>query len=85
MDRPPLDRAKLLSQWEAWERGDEMPGRTMANLNTGEARGLLEAAGDEAAEMLVAWNRWEKGQSVPVEVLAALKDGGMREFLASQP
>ena len=84
MDRPPPEPAKLLSQWEACERGNELPGRTMANLKTGEARVLLEAAGEEAAEMLAAWTRWEKGQSVPAEVLSALKEGGMRDFLASR-
>ncbi len=84
MDRPPPEPAKLLHQWEAWERGDELPGRTMANLKTGEARDLLEAAGDEAAPLLAAWTRWEKGQSLPAEVLAALKEGGMRSFLAAR-
>jgi len=82
MDRPPPEPAKLLNQWDAWERGDELPGRTMANLKTGGAKMLLEAAGDESAELLAAWSRWEKGQSVPAEVLSALKAGGMREFLA---
>ncbi len=84
MDRPPPEPAKLLSQWEAWERGDELPGRTMANLKTGEARMLLEAAGEESAELLAAWNRWEKGQCVPAEVLRILKDGGMQDFLATR-
>ena len=84
MDRPPPEPAKLLNQWDAWERGDELPGRTMANLKTGEARVLLEAAGDGSAELLTAWQRWEKGQSVPTEVLAALKAGGMRDFLAAR-
>ena len=84
MDRPPPEPAKLLNQWEAWERGNELPGRTMANLKTGEAKALLEAAGDEAADLLAAWNRWEKGQSVPGEVLAVLKEAGMRQFLSSR-
>ncbi len=84
MDRPPPEPAKLLHQWDAWEQGDELPGRTMANLKTGEARSLLEAAGDESATLLGAWTRWEKGQSVPTEVLAVLKEGGMREFLAAR-
>ena len=84
MDRPPPEPAKLLNQWEAWERGDELPGRTMANLKTGEARMLLEAAGEESTALLTAWTRWEKGQSVPAEVLAALKEGGMRDFLATR-
>jgi len=84
MDRPPPEPAKLLSQWEAWERGDELPGRTMANLKTGHAKTLLEAAGDECADLLAAWTRWEKGQSVPIEVLGVLKQGGMRDFLVAR-
>ena len=84
MDRPPPEPAKLLQQWDAWERGDELPGRTMANLKTGEVRTLLEAPGDDAAALLTAWTKWEKGQSVPTEVLAALKEGGMRQFLSSR-
>ena len=84
MDRPPPEPAKLLSQWEAWERGDELPGRTMANLKTGDARMLLEAGGDESARLLEAWTRWEKGQSIPTEVLGALKDAGMRDFLVAR-
>jgi hypothetical protein len=82
--RPPPEPAKLLHQWDAWERGDELPGRTMANLKTGEARMLLEAAGEESAALLAAWTRWEKGQSVPSEVLGALKEAGMRSFLAAR-
>jgi len=84
MDRPPPEPAKLLHQWDAWERGDELPGRTMANLKTGDARALLEAAGEDAAPLLTAWTRWEKGQSVPPDVLAALKEGGMRDFLSAR-
>ena len=50
VDRPAPDPAKLLSQWDDWERGDELPGRTMANLKTGEARQLLEALSSAAGE-----------------------------------
>lgn len=41
--RPPADPSKLLSQWMAWEKGEETPGRVMANLKTGGMRELLEA------------------------------------------
>lgn len=34
MDTPPPDPEKLLAAWMAWERGDETPGRVMANLKT---------------------------------------------------
>ena len=42
MDRPLPDPAKLLAQWMEWERGEETPGRVMANLKTAGLRVLLE-------------------------------------------
>jgi hypothetical protein len=41
--RPAPDPAKLLGQWMEWERGEETPGRVMANMKTGGLRDLLEA------------------------------------------
>jgi hypothetical protein len=40
-ERPPPDPEKLLAWWMEWERGDEGPGRTMANLKTGGLADLL--------------------------------------------
>lgn len=52
MERPPPDPTKLLAQWMAWERGEETPGRVMANLKTGGLRLLLEQlAGDPTADL----------------------------------
>ncbi len=42
-DRPPTDPAKLLAHWMEWERGEESPGRVMANLKTAGLRDVLEA------------------------------------------
>jgi hypothetical protein len=42
LERPPPDPSKLLSQWMEWERGEETPGRVMANLKTSGMRELLE-------------------------------------------
>jgi hypothetical protein len=42
MDRPLPDPAKLLEEWMEWERGEETPGRVMANLKIGGLRDLLE-------------------------------------------
>ncbi len=42
-DRPAPDPAKLLAQWMEWERGEQTPGRVMANLKTAGLRDLLEA------------------------------------------
>lgn len=41
-DRPAPDPAKLLAQWMEWERGEETPGRVIANMKTGGLRDLLE-------------------------------------------
>lgn len=43
MDRPPPNPQKLFDIWMAWERGEETPGRVMANLKTGGMKELLES------------------------------------------
>jgi len=51
MDTLVPDPAKLLAQWNEWERGEVEPGRLLANLKTGGLPDLLAAlAGDEAAD-----------------------------------
>jgi hypothetical protein len=40
---PPIDLAKMQSAWDDWERGDEMPGRTMAHLKTAGFADLIKA------------------------------------------
>ncbi len=33
-ERPAPDLNKLIAAWEEWERGEETPGRVLANLKT---------------------------------------------------
>lgn len=33
-ERPAPDLEKLIAAWDDWERGDETPGRVLANLKT---------------------------------------------------
>ncbi len=33
-ERPAPDLTKLIAAWEAWEKGEEQPGRVLANLKT---------------------------------------------------
>lgn len=33
-ERPAPDLSKLIAAWEAWEKGEEMPGKVLANLKT---------------------------------------------------
>ena len=42
MELPPPDPVKLLDVWMDWERGNETPGKTMADLKRAGLRELLE-------------------------------------------
>jgi len=41
-ERPPPDPSKLLTSWMEWEKGEQPPGRVLANLKTGGMREVLE-------------------------------------------
>jgi hypothetical protein len=43
MDKPAPDPDKLLAYWEEWERGEQTPGRVIANLKTAGMLELLRA------------------------------------------
>lgn len=32
--KPAMDLEKMKAAWDAWERGEEQPGKTLANLKT---------------------------------------------------
>ena len=55
--RPPADPTKLLNQWMAWEKGEETPGRVMANLKTSGMRELLEALASARPDAAVTSGR----------------------------
>ena len=47
-ERPAPDLNKLITAWETWEKGEEMPGRVLANMKTaglGEILAELKAQG----------------------------------------
>jgi len=50
MEIPPPDVEKILAAWNEWERGDETPGRVMANLKTAGLPGLLQQLVDDLPE-----------------------------------
>lgn len=50
METPPVDPAKLLEHWMEWEKGEQTPGRAMANLKTGGLREVLEELAARAEE-----------------------------------
>ncbi|HRE02693.1 MAG TPA: hypothetical protein PLV68_15430 [Ilumatobacteraceae bacterium] len=33
-ERPPADLSKLVTAWHEWERGEESPGKVLANMKT---------------------------------------------------
>ena len=45
-ERPAPDLEKLRGYWEAWERGEETPGRVLANLKTAGLPELLQQLAD---------------------------------------
>jgi hypothetical protein len=47
---PAPDAAKLLSIWMTWERGEETPGRVLADLKTAGMPQLLQFAVEAAAD-----------------------------------
>lgn len=42
-ERPAPDVSKLINAWEEWERGEQLPGKVLANLKTA---GLAEVLKD---------------------------------------
>jgi hypothetical protein len=54
MELPPPDPQKLLDVWLLWERGDETPGQTLANLKKAGMRELLESTVQAQQEILGA-------------------------------
>ena len=45
-EQPQPDMEKMLLDWQTWEKGEEMPGKTLANLKT--------AGLDEVLKQLIA-------------------------------
>jgi hypothetical protein len=45
-DKPPPDLAKLIAAWEEFERGEETPGRVLANLKTAGLPEVLQSLAD---------------------------------------
>ena len=43
---PAPDVSKLLGYWEEWERGEETPGKVLANLKTSGLSTLLQQLAD---------------------------------------
>ncbi|MCU1501646.1 MAG: hypothetical protein JWM12_1000 [Ilumatobacteraceae bacterium] len=41
-EAPAPDLNKLLTAWEAWERGEEMPGKVLANMKTAGFASILQ-------------------------------------------
>jgi len=39
---PAPDLAQLKADWDSWEKGEETPGRVLANMKTHGMRGLLQ-------------------------------------------
>jgi hypothetical protein len=49
MELPPIDPAKLLDIWMRWERGEDSPGRIIADLKIARLPELLTELAESAA------------------------------------
>jgi hypothetical protein len=45
-ERPAPDLQKLLAAWESWEKGEEQPGRVLANMKTAGLADILKQLRD---------------------------------------
>ena len=45
-ETPAPDLAKLITAWEQWETGEEMPGKVLANLKTAGLHDVLRQLSD---------------------------------------
>ncbi|MBU6315458.1 MAG: hypothetical protein KGR47_03015 [Acidobacteria bacterium] len=46
-EAPAPDLGKLLNAWQEWERGEQMPGRVLANLKTAGLAQVLQQLIDQ--------------------------------------
>ena len=47
-EQPAPDLAKIAAAWEAWEKGEETPGRVLANMKTAGFPAVLQQLVDES-------------------------------------
>lgn len=83
-ERPPAEPAKIISAWATWTSGDELPGRTMADLKIAGLDVVLAdlASDNDSAESLFEhWTAWEKGRSTPQHALAELSEHGLGDLI----
>lgn len=45
-EAPAPDLAKIIAAWDEWERGDESPGRVLANMKTAGLAQILRQLSD---------------------------------------
>lgn len=83
-ERPPAEPAKLTETWRLWTSGEELPGRTMADLKIGGLDLVLDAlveAEEIGTELIDPWSTWEKGRLTPEAALAALTEAGLGDLM----
>jgi len=83
---PAPDLPRLLEVWTTWKGGDELPGRSLADLKIASVDVLLETfAGDSeaAAAQFESLQLWDRGKSSPEDTLAALDDNGFGALITA--
>jgi len=83
-ERPPVDPDGIVESWSKWTGGDELPGRTMADLKIAGLPVVLDLVADEnemAAALLTQWTSWEKAKSTPQIALKEMTETGLDAFI----
>lgn len=83
-ERPPASPEAIQKAWDTWSTGEELPGRTLADLKIGGLDLTLEVLGEDnevAAQLHTHWVDWEKARATPGEVMDALVAGGLGAYI----
>lgn len=79
-----MDPDGIVESWSKWTGGDELPGRTMADLKIAGLPVVLDLVADEnemAAALLTQWTSWEKAKSTPQIALKEMTETGLDAFI----
>lgn len=85
-ERPPVDPQAIVTAWNAWSEGDELPGRTMADLKIAGFDQVLATVAEDTeggAVVLEGWQRWENGETTPEQTLERLRADGVANLISA--
>lgn len=76
----------MLEVWKGWKAGDELPGRSLADLKIASVDVFLATVADDsepAAAQYASLQLWDRGKATPEDTLAALDSHGFGDLIAA--